>query len=147
MAYFALPALVSGNAIYRHLIAGISFHLEYHRSMRFPPGTQLYVGPPANPPPTALVDAVRDLLQGTSYVSAAYVFNMVVEKQEPRVMIGFVVDADASQQTFSSLMSRVTSSVQPLVQENSCLDFVRLDPSNGVTRAIESTVTPFYRRG
>jgi hypothetical protein len=86
-------------------------------------GRPFAVGAPPEPPPDALVAAVRRAVQGTSGARGAYVFRFLQPPDEPRLVVGVLTDPGAEESATRDVINAVVASYPPAVN----LDFLPLD--------------------
>lgn len=113
--------------------------------MKINAGTPVYVGPPAVPPPTAFVNGTAEQLRATPYVTSGFLFNMVAGNEAPRLMVGVVAEPELTKEDFRELMGRIEELTKSIAF-GSFIDFVMLDADHALTKALRSSVAPFYDR-
>ena len=109
-------------------------------------GTNLFIGPPANPPSEALLNCIRQSLKRSVSIAAAYAFNMAMGNNSPNLSIGIYFDSKPAAHELEELFSQIGRNMKPFIGDKNYVDLLPLDPTNVLAVTVREQIAPFYKR-
>ncbi len=103
----------------------------------------LLIDSPAPRPPRQWITKLKDLLRGHPQISTAYLFDLSVENQPSRLILGIRL-AEGVDETVGEVLTQVISKdIQQTLGERLGLDLMILSPGS-LLEAVKSKVPPLY---
>jgi SseB protein C-terminal domain/SseB protein N-terminal domain len=115
------------------------------KEQKLPAGTQVFVGAPANIP-SGLEDAVKTCLSRNKEVKAAYLGQVMINKEGEKPHLVLVIEMEpATENVFSAINQDVGVAIKGLLKDGEYIDLMKYD-GQGLTASIVKKVKPFYVR-
>jgi len=110
-----------------------------------PQGTNLMIGAPAVPPAPELVDQLRAVLDEHTKVSEAYLFQMVMGKGAPHLVIGLKLDGEVAKLRIEEIAQAIMNRIQPSLSPDEFVDLMILDREE-LLQTVKNFVPPVFER-
>jgi hypothetical protein len=121
----------------------ILFNRDSPTVERVHPDTSLLIDPPAPRPPRRWITKLKDLLSSHPQIATAYLFDLSVENQPARLILGIRLAEGVDEAVGEILTQVISKDIQQTLGEKHGLDLMILSPGT-LLEAVKSKVPPLY---
>ncbi len=121
----------------------ILFNREDPNVERVRSNTSLLIDSPAPRPPRRWITKLKDLLSGHPQIATAYLFDLSVENQPSRLILGIRLAEGVDEAVGEVLTQVISKDIQQTLGERLGLDLMILSPGT-LLEAVKSKVPPLY---